>query len=56
MRWALIRLVYGPGVLVSRNTHGFKSFASTFLREQGFNPAWIEIQLVNGELNKVIAG
>jgi len=55
MRMALIRLGYGPGALVSHTTHGFKSCASTFLREQGFNPAWIEIQLAHGERNKVIA-
>jgi len=55
MRMALVRLGYGPGALVSHTTHGFKSCASTFLREQGFNPAWIEIQLAHGERNKVIA-
>ena len=55
MRMALIRLGYGPGALVSHTTHGFKSCASTFLREQGFNPAWIEIQLAHGERNQVIA-
>jgi len=41
--------------LVSHTTHGFKSAASTFLRERGFNPAWIEIQLAHGERNKVVA-
>jgi integrase len=55
MRMALIRLGYGPGALVSHTTHGFKSCASTFLREQGFDPAWIEIQLAHGERNKVVA-
>lgn len=55
LRMALVRLGYGPGALVSHTTHGFKSCASTFLREQGFNPAWIEIQLAHGERNKVIA-
>lgn len=54
-RMALIRLGYGPGALVSHTTHGFKSVASTFLRERGFNPAWIEIQLAHGERNKVVA-
>ena len=54
-RMALIRLGYGPGALVSHTTHGFKSCASTFLREQGFDPAWIEIQLAHGERNKVVA-
>lgn len=55
MRMALVRLDYGPGALISHTTHGFKSCASTFLREEGFNPAWIEIQLAHGERNKVIA-
>jgi integrase len=55
LRLALIRLGYGPGALVSHTTHGFKSAASTFLREKGFNPAWIEIQLAHGERNKVVA-
>lgn len=55
MRMALIRLGYGPGALVSHTTHGFKSVASTFLRERGFDPAWIEIQLAHGERNKVVA-
>ncbi len=55
LRMALVRLGYGPGALVSHTTHGFKSCASTFLREQGFNPAWIEIQLAHGERNKVVA-
>jgi integrase len=55
LRRALDRLGYGPGALVSHTTHGFKSCASTFLREQGFNPAWIEIQLAHGERNKVVA-
>jgi hypothetical protein len=41
--------------LVSHTTHGFKSVASTFLRERGFDPAWIEIQLAHGERNKVVA-
>jgi hypothetical protein len=54
-RQALNRLGYGPGALVSHTTHGFKSAASTFLRERGFNPAWIEIQLAHGERNKVVA-
>ena len=55
LRRALNRLGYGPGALVSHTTHGFKSSASTFLREKGFNPAWIEIQLAHGERNKVVA-
>ena len=55
LRLALVRLGYGPGALVSHTTHGFKSTASTFLRERGFNPAWIEIQLAHGERNKVVA-
>ncbi len=55
LRMALIRLGYGPGALVSHTTHGFKSAASTFLREMGFDPAWIEIQLAHGERNKVVA-
>ncbi len=55
LRRALNRLGYGPGALVSHTTHGFKSVASTFLREQGFNPAWIELQLAHGERNKVVA-
>jgi integrase len=55
LRRALNRLGYGPGALVSHTTHGFKSAASTFLREQGFNPAWVEIQLAHGERNKVVA-
>jgi len=55
LRRALNRLGYGPGALVSHTTHGFKSAASTFLREKGFDPAWIEIQLAHGERNKVVA-
>ncbi|MDR1044775.1 MAG: tyrosine-type recombinase/integrase [Candidatus Adiutrix sp.] len=55
LRRALNRLGYGPGALVSHTTHGFKSSASTFLRERGFDPAWIEIQLAHGERNKVVA-
>jgi len=55
LRMALIRLGYGPGALISHTTHGFKSAASTFLRERGFDPAWIEIQLAHGERNKVVA-
>jgi len=55
LRRALNRLGYGPGALISHTTHGFKSVASTFLRERGFDPAWIEIQLAHGERNKVVA-
>jgi len=55
LRRALDRLGFGPGALISCTTHGFKAAASTFLREQGFNPAWIEIQLAHGERNKVVA-
>ncbi len=55
LRRALNRLGYGPGALISHTTHGFKSSASTFLREKGFDPAWIEIQLAHGERNKVVA-
>jgi len=55
LRRALNRLGYGPGALISHTTHGFKSTASTFLREKGFDPAWIEIQLAHGERNKVVA-
>lgn len=55
MRMALNRLGYGPGALISHTTHGFKSVASTLLRERGFDPAWIEIQLAHGERNKVVA-
>lgn len=46
-RWAEIDM--------ASSLHGFKSCASTFLREQGYNLAWIEIQLAHGERNKVIA-
>lgn len=55
LRRALNRLGYGPGALISHTTHGFKSVASTLLRERGFDPAWIEIQLAHGERNKVVA-
>ena len=55
LRRALNRLGYGPGTLVSHTTHGFKRTAGTFLREKGFDPAWIEIQLAHGERNKVVA-
>ncbi|MDR1044950.1 MAG: site-specific integrase [Candidatus Adiutrix sp.] len=55
LRRALNRLGYGPGALVSHTTHGFKSVARTFLRERGFDPAWIEMQLAHGERNKVVA-
>jgi integrase len=55
LRRALNRLGYGPGALVSHTTHGFRAAAGTFLRERGFNPAWIEIQLAHGERNKVVA-
>ena len=55
LRRALSRLGYGPGAFISHTTHGFKSTASTFLREKGFDPAWIEIQLAHGERNKVVA-
>ena len=55
LRRALNRLGYGPGALATHSTHGFRRAAGTFLREQGFNPAWIEIQLAHGERNKVVA-
>lgn len=55
LRRALDRLGYGKDALVSHTTHGFKSAAGTFLRENGFNSAWIEIQLAHGERNKVAA-
>jgi len=55
LRMALNRLGYGRGALVNHTHHGFRSVASTFLREQGFNPAWIEGQLAHGESNKVVA-
>jgi integrase len=55
LRLALVRLGYGPGAMVSHTTHGFKAVAGTFLRERGFNPAWIEIQLAHGERSKIVA-
>lgn len=55
LRMALIRMGCGPGELVSHTTRSFKSCASTFLWEQDYNPAWIEIQLTHGERKKVIA-
>jgi len=55
LRRALNRLGYGPGALSSHTTHGFKATAGTLLRERGFDPAWIEIQLAHGERNKIVA-
>jgi len=54
-RIALTRLGYGPGALVSHTHHGFRSVAATFLREQGFDDAWIEVQLSHAKRNKVQA-
>jgi len=54
-RIALNRLGYGPDALVSHTHHGFRSVAGTFLREQGFEDAWIEVQLSHAKRNKVQA-
>ena len=54
-RATLNRLGYGRGNLVNHTHHGFRSVASTFLREQGFNSDWIECQLAHGESNKTVA-
>jgi integrase len=54
-RTALVRLGYGPGALVSHTHHGFRSVAGTFLREQGFEDAWVEAQLSHQKRNKVQA-
>jgi len=55
LRRALNRLGYGPRALGGGHTpHGFRSCASTFLRERGFEPAWIEIQLAHAERNKIV--
>jgi integrase len=55
LRRALNRLGYGPGALNSHTTHGFKAAAGTLLRERGFDPAWIEVQLAHGERSKIVA-
>lgn len=36
--------------------YGLTSWASTFLREQGLNAAWIGIQPAQGKLNEATAG
>lgn len=37
------------------STHGFRSIASTFLNEMGYNSDWIERQLAHRERNEVRA-
>jgi integrase len=56
LRRALDRLGYGKTALNGgQTTHGFRSNASTFLRELGFAGDWIEIQLAHAERNKIVA-
>jgi len=56
MRLALVRLGFGPKALGGGLTsHGFRSVASTLLRERGFDPAQIELQLGHQERNAVTA-
>jgi integrase len=56
LRRALNRLGYGPTALNGGHTpHGFRSSASTFLRERGFPGDWIEIQLAHAERDKIVA-
>jgi integrase len=56
LRMALRRAGYGPHVLSGNSTpHGFRSCASTFLREQGYDPHHIEAQLAHGKRSKIEA-
>ena len=56
LRRALNRLGYGPNVLSgSCSPHGFRSCASTFLREEGHDPRFIELQLAHSERSKTVA-
>ena len=55
LRKALIDLGFGPESLDGTTAHGFRHCASTFLRELGHDPRFIELQLAHGERSKVAA-
>ena len=52
---AMIQLLYRMGYKGKATVHGFRSTASTFLNETGYNPDAIERQLSHGERNQVRA-
>jgi integrase len=53
---AVKRLGYGKNTLNNGCTpHGFRSCASTFLREEGHDPRFVELQLAHTTRNKVEA-
>ena len=52
---AMIQLMYRMGYKGRATVHGFRTTASTFLNESGYNPDAIERQLSHGERNKVRA-
>ncbi len=52
---AMIQLLYRMGYKGRATVHGFRTTASTFLNETGYNPDAIERQLSHGERNQVRA-
>lgn len=52
---AMIQLLYRMGYKNRATVHGFRTTASTFLNESGYNPDAIERQLSHGERDKVRA-
>ena len=52
---AMIQLLYRMGYKNKATVHGFRTTASTFLNESGYNPDAIERQLSHGERDKVRA-
>jgi integrase len=52
-RITLDRLGYGTKASISHTFHGFRRAAGTFLREQGFEGAWVEAQLAHQKKDKV---
>lgn len=52
---AMIQLIYRMGYKDKATVHGFRTTASTFLNEAGYNPDAIERQLSHSERNQVRA-
>ena len=50
---AMIQLLYRMGYKNKATVHGFRTTASTYLNESGYNPDAIERQLSHGERDKV---
>jgi|GEM_PF-435779 len=54
LRKTLIDLGFGPESLGGTTAHGFRHCASTFLRELGHDPRYVELQLNHVERKKVV--